>query len=179
MSFFSRITVGPRLGPVIFGIVALCCVSSLRAERSVTLAWYPSPDTSTVGYRVYMAEEGASAVVSSNVFNVTQVTWPGLKEGLRYTFTVTAYNAAGLESPPSNEASFVVPVPLQLLSAPNRVVFPVAPGRGYELQISSDLRTWTTIWQTNNISAYAWTKYLDPISPGTGPTQRFYRLQIR
>ena len=68
-----------------------------RAESSVTLAWNPSSDTSVVGYRIHAREENAATATPINVLGLTKVTVPGLKEGLRYTFTVTSYNAAGVD----------------------------------------------------------------------------------
>lgn len=156
------------------------------AEQSVTLAWNPSADTSVVGYHIQAREEN-SAPTTINVGGRTKATVPGLKEGLRYTFTVTSYNEAGLESAPSNPAEFVVPVPLVLVpgataDALKRLQFPMAPGHWYELQASSDLKTWTTIWQTGTASAYGWTEFQDPLSGGstilTGTRGRFYRLVV-
>ena len=174
--------------------IAVCwlgLVASANAERSVTLAWNPSADSSTTGYRIYASEENAATSTRINVLGLTQVTIPGLKEGLRYTFKVTAYNALGIESGPSNDAVFVVPVPLQLLPGTiatdvKRLQFPMAPGHWYELQASTDMKTWTTIWQTGVASSYVWTEFQDALS-GFGvvktssfkplPT-RFYRLQV-
>lgn len=156
-------------------------LATASAERSVTLAWNPNADASTVGYRVYALEENALTATSTNVGGLTQVTVPGLKEGLRYTFTVTSYNAAGMESVPSDAAVFVVPVPLQLLPATTpggakRLQFPAAPGRWYELQASADLKNWTTIWQTGVALTYAWTGFSDPQSATL--KSRYYRLKV-
>jgi hypothetical protein len=43
------------------------------------------------------------------VGNVPGATIPDLKPGRKYYFAVTAYNAFGMESLPSNEAKFTVP----------------------------------------------------------------------
>ena len=159
----------------------LAMIASASAEQSVTLAWNPSANSTVIGYRVYTREENATTATSINVPGLTQVTVPGLKEGLRYTFTVTSYNAAGSESVPSNEVVFTVPVPLQLLPATTpaggkRLQFPAAPGRWYELQASADLKNWTTIWQTGVAITYAWTGFTDPQSATL--KSRYYRLQV-
>lgn len=167
---------------------AMFTAATASAERAVTLAWERNADPAAIGYYVYSQEENASAT-RINVASLTKVTIPGLKEGLRYTFKVTAYNASGLESVPSNEAGFVVPVTLRLLPgstavAAKRLQFPMAPGHWYELQASTNLTTWTTIWQTPTASTYAWTEFQDSSSSGLGVKKgsnlpkRFYRLKI-
>ena len=92
-------------------LAAIASAGAASAEQSVTLAWNPSPDASVVGYHVRAREENSTTNVSTDVGGRTKATLPGLKAGLRYTFTVTAYNQAGLESAPSNAAEFVAPVP--------------------------------------------------------------------
>lgn len=171
-------------------VIVACWMMSSRpveAVQSVTLAWDRSADSSAVGYRIYAYEENSTAPTSFNVLGLTQVTLPGLKEGLRYTFKVTSYNAAGVESAPSNEAEITVPVPLQMFpgatpSALRRFQFPVAPGRWYELQASTNMQTWTTVSQTGYPKAYTWTEIQEPdpgIKKGTQLPCRFFRLRIR
>ena len=180
----------------IVAAVWLALIAAASAERSVTLAWSPSPDANVVGYRIQAREENAALTTSLNVSGQTRATLPGLKEGLRYTFTVTSYNAAGVQSVPSDATAFVVPVPLNLLpgtttAAAKRLQFPMAPGRWYELQASTDLKAWTTVWQTGVASTYAWTEVQEPTNStgsggGTGGgiktnsqlSCRFFRLQI-
>ena len=184
----------PSARPVLLAFAIAGCwlmmLASASAERSVTLAWDRSPDSAAVGYRIYAREENITTPTSINVLGLTQATVPGLKEGRRYTFTVTSYNAAGLESPHSNAAEFVVPVPLKLLpgastSAPKRLQFPMVSGRWYEVQASTNLKSWTTIWQTGTSSTYAWAEYQDidsaiPVDPrGAYFPKRYYRLKIR
>jgi hypothetical protein len=170
-----------------FSIITIITVSgillpwSLVAEQAVTLAWDPSEDPTVAGYYIYAREENSTTPLRIDVGAATQATVNSLKEGLRYGFTVTAYDTYGVESAPSNEAVFVVPVPLRL---PNTVSstglkgiqFPVAPGHWYELQASTDLRTWTTIWQTGVANSYSWVEFQDPMSGLL--KSRFYRLQV-
>jgi hypothetical protein len=168
-------------------ILAAFLPATARAERQVTLAWERSADPATVGYYVYSQEENVASATRINVAGLNQVTIPGLKEGLRYSFKVTAYNAAGMESVPSNEAAFVVPVPLHLLpgltaGAGRRLQFPMAPGHWYELQASTNMTTWTTIWQTPTAIIYGWTEFQDInsgiLKKGANLPARFYRLKI-
>ena len=172
---------------VAVAFLAMLTPATASAERAVTLAWERNPDPAAIGYYVYSQEENSSAT-RINVASLTKWTIPGLKEGMRYTFKVTAYNAAGLESTPSNEAAFVVPVTLHLLPgsttvAAKRLQFPMAPGHWYELQASTNLTAWSTIWQTPVASAYAWTEFQDANSTvgakkGASLPKRFYRLKI-
>lgn len=181
-----------NLAAVAIAALGILLPGNASAERSVTLAWYPSTDAAVTGYYVYSLEENATVATRINVAGLTQATIPALKEGLRYTFKVTAYNAAGLESAPSNEAMFVVPVTLRLLpgatvTASKRLQFPMAPGHWYELQASTNLTSWTTIWQTGTAVTYAWTEFQD-INSGSGTgtgakngsmlPRRFYRLKV-
>jgi hypothetical protein len=85
-----------------------------RQSSSVTLAWDANVATSnsgtnTVGYRLYMGLASANYTQSTNVGNSTTATVSGLSSGSTYYFAVTAYNAAGTQSPPSNQVSFTAP----------------------------------------------------------------------
>jgi hypothetical protein len=53
----------------------------------------------------------------------------------------------------------------------------MVPGRWYDLQASSDLRSWTTLWQTGGALSYTLADYQDQRSPIPG--SQFYRLIIR
>jgi len=155
------------------------CVA--QAQRSATLAWDRSQSSGVTGYYVYVLEENSTTPTRVTIGNTNQATVSNLKEGLRYTFTVTAFNAAG-ESLPSNNALFVVPVPINMTSMNptnglRSVQFQGAPGRTYELQASTDLQTWTSIWQTGLIATYGPLMFEDPQSGILG--QRFYRLLVR
>jgi hypothetical protein len=164
--------------------IMACCLfllTTAHAERSVSLAWSPSPDPSVAGYYVYSREENASTATRISAGPNTQATVTGLKEGLQYNFTVTAYSTTGAESAPSNEAFWRVPVPLNLLAGLppgffRRLQFPAAPGHWYELQASTDLKNWTTIWQSGTATTYSLTEVNDTKSGNY--KNRFYRLQI-
>jgi hypothetical protein len=156
--------------------------TSAFALRDVTLGWDASSDSIVAGYNVYTLEEGLAVPAKKNVGRTSQARITGLKEGLTYSFTVTAYNALGIESLPSAPVTFFVPVPLEI-SRPTgtnafvRLRFPISPGRQYQLQASSDLRTWTTIWQTGGALLYTQADYEDQRSRGLW--KQFYRLLIR
>jgi len=67
----------------------------------VTLAWNPSPDTTVVGYRLYMGTESQNYVATMTLENQTSVK-VFIDRPATY-FVVTAYSADGLESSPSDE----------------------------------------------------------------------------
>jgi hypothetical protein len=74
----------------------------------LTFAWDPNPEADVIGYRLKFGSESGVYTRSVNVGNVTTFTeaidWSvENKEGTERYVVVTAYNAAGLESPPSNE----------------------------------------------------------------------------
>lgn len=163
-------------------IAVVLASTSAFALREVTLGWDASSDSSVAGYNVYTLEEGQPSPTKQTVGQTAQARITGLKEGLTYSFTVTSYNALGIESLPSAPVTFFVPVPLEI-SRPTgtnafvRLRFPVSPGRQYQLQASSDMRTWTSIWQTGNALSYTQADYEDQQS--RGQLQQFYRLLIR
>ena len=99
-------------------------VGSLPGQ-SLKLAWGGSPDPDVVGYRVYYGNASGEYTQSVTVSNVTFVTISDLTEGLTYYFVVRAFNAAGLESDPSNEISNTIPASSP---APVRSAAPAAAG---------------------------------------------------
>jgi predicted RNA-binding protein with TRAM domain len=164
-----------------FGLVVV--VASLfacgiaKAASGVSLQWNPNADPSVVGYKLYYGGASRSYTNVINLGNVTNAAVSGLTEGKTYFFAVTAYDEAGDESYYSDETIYVVPgflvmTPGASPGAPVRIQFPVAPNHWYELQASTDLRSWTTIWQVAGI-ANNWVEYdASPINGG----QQFFRL---
>ncbi len=82
---------------------------AVLSAGEVTLAWDPNSEPDLAGYKLYYGLESGQYDEIIDVGNVTTTTVPGLDAGLTYYFVVTAYNAAGLESDPSNEVSYTVP----------------------------------------------------------------------
>jgi hypothetical protein len=78
-------------------------------SSTVTLSWDKSSDTGVKGYRLHFGPTpGGNYSRLVEVGNATTCTLSDLKPGQTYYCVVTAYNAAGKESPPSNEISFTV-----------------------------------------------------------------------
>jgi hypothetical protein len=74
----------------------------------VTLRWDKSPGRAVKGYRLHYGTASRSYSETIDVGNVNTYTISNLIAGKRYYFVVTAYDAAGKESPPSNEYPFYV-----------------------------------------------------------------------
>jgi hypothetical protein len=111
----------------------------------------------------------------------TTATIPNLQAGQTNYVVVRAFSNEGVESPPSNEVSYIVPgvmtiTPPTTPAGPAVVNFPVAPGHNYSVQASTDLNTWTTIWQTTAVDN-VWLQYTD--TNAASFTQRFYRLVMQ
>jgi hypothetical protein len=77
---------------------------------TVTLAWDPNPNPNLAGYRLYYRIATQSYTQSIDVGNATTVSVPSLIAGQTYLFAVTAYNTHAVESVPSTEVSYTVPV---------------------------------------------------------------------
>ncbi len=89
------------------------------ALQSVTLAWDASPDPTVLGYNVYYGAASGTYTNKVDAVNATSATISNLVEGVTYYFAVTAYNGVGLESDPSNEAIYTVPLlPAVVLANP-------------------------------------------------------------
>ncbi len=90
-------------------IAAVILLPEARAEKSVTLAWDPSPTPTVVGYTVqYGTNSGQYSEFLLLGIETTAVV-PDLLEGVTYYFVVTAHTDEGLESDPSNELAYTVP----------------------------------------------------------------------
>jgi hypothetical protein len=97
-------------------ICLLIATSTVYAENTaaprstVTLSWDKSRDRTVKGYRLhYGVTSGRNYLHVLDVGKVTSCKLPDLIPGKQYYFVVTAYNASGRESSPSNEIAFTVP----------------------------------------------------------------------
>jgi hypothetical protein len=94
------------------GIASLIVISlSLcHAAQSVRLAWDASSDSSIAGYRLrYGTISSNLSQTAPDVSKTTTRTISNLNEGTTYHFAVTAFNAEGIESAPSNQVSYRTP----------------------------------------------------------------------
>lgn len=100
-----------RVGSMVVLLAAFLACCGFANGASVTLAWDPSPDGSVTGYIVHQGSSSGAYTRSTRVGNVTEAVVADLVVGATYFFVVTAHNSAGLESIPSNEVRYTVPVP--------------------------------------------------------------------
>ncbi|HEY5743597.1 MAG TPA: PA14 domain-containing protein [Terrimicrobiaceae bacterium] len=91
-------------------------MSIAGALESATLAWNASSGGNVSGYKVYYGTTSGSRGQSLEVGNVTSAIVPNLNPATRYFFSVTTYNAGGLESVPSNEVSHTTGTDLYVFS---------------------------------------------------------------
>ena len=82
-------------------------VSGTPTTSQVPLSWAPSTSSGVSGYRVY--RNGASAPLNSSLITGTSFTDTTVAAGTSYTYTVTAVNSAGIESPPSAGVTVTTP----------------------------------------------------------------------
>jgi hypothetical protein len=79
------------------------------AVQSVALEWTPSSSPDVAGYIVRYGLASGNYTEQVKAGNSTTAQITDLVEGQTYYFTVTDYDAAGVESAPSNEAAYAVP----------------------------------------------------------------------
>ena len=79
--------------------------TSAPSVASVTLAWDASSDPNIAGYKLRYGTTSGDPSQTVDVGKTTTATVPNLNHGRTYYFTVIAYDAAGVESQHSNEAS--------------------------------------------------------------------------
>ena len=74
------------------------------------LAWAPNTESDLAGYRIGYGTSSANYTQQVDVGNNTTGTLSDLTPGITYFIALTAYNTTGLESRPSNEVSYFVPL---------------------------------------------------------------------
>lgn len=172
---------GGRWGIVLLALIFyFSCFSNALGTQNVRLAWNPSKSLQAVGYFLYCGTEKGVYTNKIDIGNNTMTFVSGLQEGQTYYFAVTAYNSAGVESPLSNDTSYLTPGWIRLLGMLNLgsmgMEFPVAWGHWYEVQASDNMQTWITIGKTGVATSNAWTQFSDS-QAGEFPN-RFYRLVL-
>ena len=107
--------------PLIGFTLALYAATAIAG--TATLVWDApttntdgSPITDLAGYKIYYGTSPASYSTSIDAGQVTTYQLNTLTAGLTYYFSVTAYNASGIESTFSNEVSKSVPLPQYVLT---------------------------------------------------------------
>ncbi len=98
------------LSAVVFGLLVSSSHVSGQTSQSVPLAWDPSPSPNIVSYAVYYGTASRNYPYTTNVGNRLTATVSGLQPGQTYFFAVTARDSIGMESLPSGEISYQVPI---------------------------------------------------------------------
>ncbi len=92
-------------------LVAVVQSASGAAPATIELSWSISPETDLAGYNVYRSETGAGRPQRLNHELLLTPTFRDISVavGSQYTYTVTAVDRAGNESPPGAAVSAVIP----------------------------------------------------------------------
>ena len=90
-------------------LVALVAVSGNSFAGQVKLAW--DPVAQATGYRVHYGTSSGSYASSVDAQNQTNVTVPGLTDGVRYYFAVKAYNGTTTSNFSTQVSAIVQPQP--------------------------------------------------------------------
>lgn len=150
--------------------------AALTGPYSANLAWDASADPGVMGYRIYFGVSSGNYTDSIDAGNLTTSAVSGLSSGARYYFVVTAVDAQGIESLPSNEISFVPGIPsVQISVAPDRQVSLRVTGligHTYYIQASETLTDWPIIFIVT-LGPSASFDYID-VNAASFP-KRFYR----
>lgn len=88
-------------------IATIRVAAPYQGRGSMSLAWNASLTPGVTGYRLYFGQQSGIYTNSATVGNVLKATITGLEEGAQYYFACVAYDAAGVESANSNEATGV------------------------------------------------------------------------
>lgn len=148
-----------------------------RATQSVTVAWNPGTDPGIAGYTLYCGTTNGNYSTNINVGTNTSVVVSGLVPGQTNYFAVAAYNVVNLQGTNSPVLTYIVPGCLAMNTGSNGMMsFPVSPGHWYAVQASTNLVSWTNIWQSATESSNVWISYADP--QASAYARRFYRLVL-
>lgn len=162
---------------LIVGWIA-CLPLPLSALQNVKLAWDPSAPGGITNYNIYYWQQNGAVTNKQQCGCQTNATITGLVEGRTYLFKITANGTLGLESTPSVEISYTVPVPVLQMQAVRQ------GGRVTALNITATGGTpvqWTLECSTNLLS---WSGYAAGTNtavsvqvPATTAARMFFRLK--
>ena len=94
-------------------IYAICSLPlpAAYAAATVTVAWDKNAETDVIGYKFHYGTVSKNYQYTVDVKNNTSCTISGLAEGTMYYFAATAYNDKNIESSPSEELAYTIPIP--------------------------------------------------------------------
>jgi hypothetical protein len=148
------------------------------SSYNVNLAWNVHPDPAVTGYRVHFGTTSRVYTGYITVGNLTNVTIPGLAQGVTYYFALTAFIASGPQSGFSNEVRFLPGNHATSLSTTDTGEMALTVrgliGLSYDIEASQNLKTWTVI-STVTMADGGSMQFSDP-EASLYPT-RFYRTR--
>lgn len=162
--------------------------STGASSPAITFIWDPSPDPRAAGYFLCWGLSDGACTNRINVFNTNSAGISGFETNVTYYFSVIAYDAFGEESPPSNQAQYMVSSSLSVdapsltFATPSMlegvVIIPFGfqgvAGKTYQLQATSDFIHWDTILSMNCTNSLPVTFQ---ITNEPGYDCRFFRLR--
>ncbi len=102
---------------LILSVLLVICLPIVALASTVVLQWDPNTEPDLAGYKVYQRQDtvasGSTAVfkpVQTVLKGAQTATIPNLDPAQGYSFAITAYNTAGMESGYSNVVA-VTPFP--------------------------------------------------------------------
>lgn len=162
------------------GFVLLCCGLVASGGQSITLGWDANTGSTVAGYVVCYGVVNQKYFIRSDVGTNLTVVITDLQPGQTYFFAVANYDSDRVESAFSSRIYYLVPGVLRIGEQTNVpgglkiISFPIAPMHWYELQSSTNLQDWGTIFRTAVCTTNIWAQYTD--SQSAMMPRRFYRL---
>ena len=101
------------------------CTAESGSGASVKLVWDPSEERQVEGYLVYWGVRPGEYLYAMDAMDDTGLIIPGLRPGVTYFFSVTAYDRDGEQSDYSFETAYITPDP----SAPSASSEPPPPAQ--------------------------------------------------
>jgi hypothetical protein len=133
----------------------------------VTVAWDPNPETDIAGYNVYYGIVNSGVTNKVSPGKTTQQQVISLRAQTQYWFYVTAFNAAGLESDPSQVLSYTTPInqaPTVTLGADRIAIIPDT--------ITINAQATDDYLNPNNLTA-TWSQLSGPATATSAPGSKF------
>ena len=157
-STFWAILLGAAL--IIPSFAQFALSTSAITSNTATLRWNKSTDRDVKGYRLRCGlTSGGNYSRFVDVGNATTYTLSNLIFGKKYYCVVTAYNASGKETPPSNEVSFTVSPSIvrAITSSTVALAWDRSPSRGvkgYRLHYGIASRRYSSMIDVGNVTTY-------------------------
>lgn len=166
---------------LLLGAVLIFAGFEKACASNMFLNWNASTSSQVAGYYVYYGTTSGIYPYRVDAGNATSVTISNLFPGTTYYIAATSYDTSGNQSAYSSEISFTIPATLTMTSgtttgSPATLQFPVALGHWCEVQATTDLVNWISIWQSAVAATNTSMQFTDP--DASSYPSRFYRLVL-